>query len=149
MSEERLSFVKLVLFELETGLEKKFASCDCTRRLMRFCVHGRKGSIHVIILIMFNTKLLYDNRERCDSSPGVMHHALEAQKVRQAIRTMVEESALLDYSVGLSGSTSLSWKIHEDPGKYPLPMIYFKPYDCDMFVCSKHCLDKRGKSCFL
>jgi hypothetical protein len=97
---------------------------------------------------MFSIKLLYDNRERCEPSPGVMHHALEAQKVRHAIRTMVEESALLDYSVGLSGSTALSWKIHEDPGKHPLSMIYFEPHDCDMFVCSKHCLDERGKSCF-
>ena len=98
---------------------------------------------------MFTTNnLLYDNRERCVRPRGIMYHALEAQKIRNTIRTMVDEGALLDYSVGVSGSTALSWKIHEDPGKHSQPRVYFRPCDCDIFVCRKHCLDEKGTSVF-
>ena len=73
-----------------------------------------------------------------DNSHGCFWHLMEEQKIKAAIRCAVPEKDLRDGTVGCSGSSVLSWKIHRSLKDYPEALQTFVYNDCDLFVCRKY-----------
>jgi hypothetical protein len=69
------------------------------------------------------------------SESGLLWARLEGEKIKRIIRLMVDRSELLDFTVGLSGSTTTWMRIHEEPYEHHSALRNMKPGDVDIFVC--------------
>lgn len=69
---------------------------------------------------------------------GCFWHLMEEKRLKAAIRCGIPEEYLLDGTVGCSGSSVVSWRIHRKPEDFPDALQNFVYNDCDLFVCQKH-----------